>query len=133
MKAIDFVKIIRKVIREEVRTVVKEELKAFKPTIVEAKKKPAPIQAVQQPVRKTPLVSFDGALADILNETAQSMMSNPEEESWPDMNGGPITSEYAQTTRPQSSYNFSGDPTDQYVRDYSSVMKAADAKAQGYR
>ena len=133
MKASDFVKILRKVIREEVRTVVQEELKAFKPVITEVKSKPIQQQPKPQPKRTTPLVTFDGALADILNETAQSMAASPAEEEWPDMNGGLMTSEHAQHSRPQARHDFSGDPTAAYMKDYSSVMKAADNIAQGYR
>lgn len=148
MKASQFVDLLRKVIREEVRSVVKEELKSIKPLIAERKAvtqpKPQPQrQRPQAPARTAPIVSFDGPLGDLLNETAQQMYSQPAEEEWPDMNGGAFTAEDAPMmglgsllddedgfAQPQAARtptrNFSGDPTAAFMKDYSGVMRSAD-------
>ena len=83
MKGSEFVNLMRKVIREEVRAIVKEELKAFKPVIVESKtvtnyeapkaKETAYRPQLPQPTKKAPVVTIDRVLGELLNETAQSM------------------------------------------------------------
>ena len=147
MKGSEFIQILRKVIREEVRTVVKEELKAFKPVIVENKSKVTKFEAPQRPVAQAPkpkrviptMPTINGALGDILNETAQSMYNNPEEEEWPDMNGGPVTMDSMPGMMGMQSANvgraeaMNGDPTAAFMKDYSGLMKSADEKAQNFR
>jgi hypothetical protein len=148
MKASQFVEILRKVIREEVRSVVKEELKSLKPLLKESKPVVAPKPVVQQrpaPKRTQPLVTIEGALGDILRETAESMRGQNVEDDWIDMNGGPMTTADVNTfamnsftpqeeSRPvQPKFNFSGDPTMAFVKDYSKVLKQADQLAQNYR
>lgn len=152
MKASEFVNLMRKVIREEVRTIIKEELKNIrKPIIREVAKtqtQPAVItQVKQKPIQKrtAPPVMFDGPLGDLLNETYESMLhQSHEEEEWPDMNGGqPMTSQMFAGHQPTDAASLSNlldddsplpevgggysDPTSQFIKDYSGVMKAADA------
>ena len=84
MKATALVQLMRKVVREEVRSVIQEELteilkEGLQSTITEIKGptktttpksiKSAP--APKPPKRTTPIVSFDGPLGDLLNETGQ--------------------------------------------------------------
>jgi hypothetical protein len=151
MKASDFVNLMRKVIREEVRAIVREELKTIKPLLKETKSttmQPASIpQVKQKPIQKrtTPIVSFDGPLGDLLNETATSMMNESYEEEWPDMNGGALTADHAQMgvqsmsslsalmddDAPLPEVSGYSDPTRAFMKDYSAVLKAADAHSMG--
>lgn len=146
MKATEFVNLIRKVIREEVRVIVKEELKAFKPVIVESKgttvqKGLPPLQTkIQMPARKTNIPTFEGALASILNETAQSMMEAPqaaEYDEWPEMGAGPMTMNDVPAGMDSAISRqaaMSGDPTAAFMKDYSSTLKKAESIAnQNYR
>lgn len=138
MKASEFVKVLRKVIREEVRAVVKEEIKLIKPVILEAvrgQNNPKAVVSKKQS-RAQPLVtmeSLDGMLSEGVFDT----------EEWPDMNGGPMTSDIfasnsdfgiagftPQQVQPQRGSVGMKDPL---LKDYSQVLKAADAHAQGYR
>jgi hypothetical protein len=148
MKASDFVKVLRKVMREEMRTVLKEELSAMKPLISEAvatqlKKRAKlaehkPVVAnPPQPVRKTqPIVSMDD-FDNMLNEGI--------DDEWPDMNGGPMTSDFfasdsefgmngfapqqLHTNQPVQNFGSS----DPLLKDYSKLLKAADNHANGFR
>ena len=152
MKASDFVNLMRKVIREEVRSIVREELKTIKPLLKETKSttmQPASIpQVKQKPIQKrtTPIVSFDGPLGDLLNETATSMMNESyQEEEWPDMNGGALTADHAQMgvqsmtslsalmddDAPLPEAGGYSDPTRAFMKDYSAVLKAADQHSMG--
>jgi hypothetical protein len=157
MKATDLVKLMRKVVREEVRSVVQQELteilrEGLQSTIAEIKQPKRQARAVTQPAppppkRTAPIVTFDGPMGDLLNETAMGMMSSgyQEEEEWPDMNGGPMTAAHVPQTDPGSlmammndeaplpASSGYGDPTMNFVKDYSAVMKAADAHANGGR
>lgn len=155
MKSIEFIKILRKVIREEVRTVVKEELKAYKPTLVEAskpvtKKQTIPVQQSQPKIKPMPDLGIKGPLADVLKETYASMQQAPstimeghemyeqaEMQDWPEMNGGTFTAEQAPAmpmrSQPTQTQRFNPDPMASLMKDYSGVMKAADQHAQGYR
>ena len=139
MKASQFTTLLRKLIREEVTSIVREELKAIKPLLMEktvvAKNQQTPTKLKAAPKRPAPVVSFDGPLADILNETAQSMRNNPAEE-WPDLNGGTFTSQNVPQTQ---NFNFEDEDsaplsygsTAPFMKDYSAVMKAADKFSQG--
>ena len=152
MKASDFVNLMRKVIREEVRSIVREELKTIKPLLKETKSttmQPASIpQVKQKPIQKrtTPIVSFDGPLGDLLNETATSMMNESyQEEEWPDLNGGALTADHAQMgvqsmaslsalmddDAPLPEAGGYSDPTRAFMKDYSAVLKAADQHSMG--
>ena len=144
MKASQFASILRKLIHEEVRSAVKEELKPIKALLSEGRK---PIKAIQPqksnvPKRTTPLVTFEGPISQILNETAQNM--NATQEEWPEMNGNMLTSEHAQNFGATSlmsmmdsdndelpSIGRHADPTTSFIKDYSAVMKAADQYASG--
>lgn len=152
MKASDFVKILRKVIKEEVRAVVKEELSSFKPVMTEIVSKQikkqakfaqhTPVIAENKPVvrRTQPIVSMDD-FGSMLNEGI-------DEEEWPDMNGGPMTSDFFAADSEFGLNGFSqmemqqvqkapvaaaSGFKDPLLRDYSSVLKAADEHAQGFR
>lgn len=137
MNAKNFMSILRKVIREEVRTAVRLEVKQL---LQEQQKSQLPKQAKQVAQQKRPSpVVFDGPLSSILNETAQSMYSSPaEQEAWQDIGGGTFTADSAESFGLSALMNqetavadsapshFSGDPTMAFIKDYSSVMKAAD-------
>lgn len=131
MKGSEFINLMRKVIREEVRTVVKEELKALKPLLME-KQQPTvtkkPTTPAARPQRTQPLVQFDGPLKSILEETARSMQQAPQEEEWPEMNMGMMTSEDAPSFAGNSNMRaaMSNDPTAVFIKDYSQVLKTAE-------
>lgn len=151
MKASEFVNLMRKVIREEVRTIIKEELKDLRKPIVRESVKattqtqPAAIPQVKQKTIKRAIQppTFKGPLAELLNETYEGMLQQPhEEDEWPDMNGGqPMTSQmFAGMEAGDASLSSMmnddsplpvssgyGDPTSAFIKDYSAVMKAADA------
>ncbi len=144
MKASQFASILRKLIHEEVRLAVKEELKPIKAMLAEGRKpvKQSTPQRPSTPKRSNPLVSFDGPISQILNETAQSMINQQEE--WPDMNNGTFTAEHAQnfggsslmsmldsTPEDLPAMGYGADPTAAFIKDYSAVMKAADQHASG--
>lgn len=105
-------------------------------------------QVKQKPIQKrtTPIVSFDGPLGDLLNETATSMMNESyQEEEWPDMNGGALTADHAQMgvqsmaslsalmddDAPLPEAGGYSDPTRAFMKDYSAVLKAADQHSMG--
>lgn len=155
MKASEFINLMRKAIREEVRVVIKEELKAIKPLLEQSRvTKPSTVTKLSsaskvqvkptpKPQRTIPLVTMDEGLASLLNEGD----GFGDTEEWPDMNGGPMTSDqYGMggdfgefgmngfTQQPQQFTQQQSKPMrDPLMRDYSSVMKAADQHAQGYR
>jgi hypothetical protein len=156
MKASQFVDLLRKVVREEVKSVVKEELKSFKRTLVNEGIEPTKTNPIikksrpQPPANRKPMVSFNGPLADILNETARSMQHNVVEEEWPEMNGRSYQAEDAPLVGMQSMMSMmdtdsdysltpsrqaamSGDPTAAFVKDYSKLLQKADAIAQNTR
>lgn len=149
MKASEFINLMRKAIREEVRVVIKEELKAIKPLLEQSKVtklSSAPkvqVKPTPKPQRTIPLVTMDDGLASLLNEGD----SFGDTDEWPDMNGGPMTSdqygmggdfgEFGMNGFTQQSQQRAQQPSkpmrDPLMRDYSSIMKAADNHAQGYR
>lgn len=157
MKASEFVNLMRKVIREEVRTIIKEELKDLRKPIIRenakptAQTQPAAIPQVKQKQIKRSIQppTFEGPLAGLLSETYEAMIAQPhEEDEWPDMNGGqPMTSQMFagmeagdvsmtslmndESPLPDLGGGY-GDPTSAFIKDYSSVMKAADT-IQGKR
>lgn len=154
MKGAQFFSVLRKIIREEVRQAVKQELtEALKPRITEsttAKKsvvekiKPKASTPAPQPKKPT----FSGPLASLLNETYESMdgaIMDTESDEWPDLGGRIMTSDDAPMHFPQMQHtqelpqqpniraSLSGDPTMAFMKDYSSLLKKADAIAQGSR
>lgn len=139
MKATDFVNLLRKVIREEVRTVVKEELKknnsVLKEVTASQRPRPSAQPAPAPPKRTQPIVTFDGPLGDLLNETAQGMYSAPQDEEWPDMMqtmtsdmvpGAGLSQMLGDEDLPADTGMYGSDPTLGFVKNYSAVMKAAD-------
>lgn len=143
MKAVEFAKLMRKVIREEVRAAVKDELKEIKSILAESKQpKTFKNELVQKktikPSKPAPehIQKMQGPLADILQETYQSMLHeepiDDPEAAWPDMNNT-LTSEMAPAMRPglfqSPSPTSYGDGTEAFMKDYSSLMKKADAIA----
>lgn len=154
MEGKKFVELLRKVIREEVRTVVKEELKAFKPTIVENATKVLKTVSVKntppQPNRliTPPEPKFTGPLASILAETYEAMIKEPQvedpEAAWPDMNGGVVTTSnmpggMGASMASMMDSNFDSKLNTQegslppLMRDYSSILKKADDIANNKR
>jgi len=133
----NFILSLRKIIREEVRAAVRQEVKQL---LQEQRTSNVPRPAKQVVSQKrTPQVMFDGPLASILNETAQAMSNNHvEQDDWQDMNGGALTADQAEgfglaslmnrqeVAEPAVGSRFSGDPTMAFVKDYTAVMNAAD-------
>lgn len=110
MKASQFVELLRKVVREEVRTVVRKELQVL---TEQTKMVKQPIKQTTRPVRSTPLVTFDDndLIGSLLNETANTMsmeMENTTEIPNPEFPG------------------LSGNDTMQFVKDYSHLLKKAE-------
>lgn len=154
MKASDFINLMRKIIRDEVRTIVREELKTIKPLLKENAQPginaslrqglPAKAPKVVAPTRKPSITppTFEGPLAGLLKETYESMIAQPhEEEEWPDMNGGALKADHApmgiqsmsslsammNDDSPLPDGGGYSDPTRAFMKDYSAVLKAADA------
>lgn len=153
MKATEFIDLMRKVIREEVRSIVKEELKPLK-LMVESRyvstspKTEVVQQRTVQPVKKKAvpphIKGIKGPLADILAETYMAMQQeesydDPEAE-WPSMDET-FTSKHvppsfiAQQPISQNQVRaaMTGDPTQALIKDYSSILKKADAIANNSR
>lgn len=115
MKLSQFKSMLRELIREEVQTAVRTEMKKLN----EGKQStPKPDKALQINKRTTPLVTLDepfttvgGPLGDLLNETAQSMGAFGDE-----------TVEQANPDFP----TIGSSATDVFVRDYSSVLKRSE-------
>lgn len=136
MNSKSFVSVLRKIIREEVKAAVRQEVKSL---LSETRQQPRQAQVARQ-ANRIPPVSFDGPLASILNETAQTMYSTSHQEEWQDM-GGTLTADQAQgfglaalmnqetSITDSTPSHFAGDPTMAFVKDYSAVMKAADKVA----
>lgn len=134
MKSTDFIKVMRKIIREEVKSAVREEIQALKPTIKEAYTKPTTKPAQKTAQKPMPnLGGIKGPLADVLKETYMSMQStnSSEQEEWPDLQGGTYKSEHVTPSNPVSRFN--SDPMAGLMKDYSSVLKAAEQHAEGFR
>jgi hypothetical protein len=153
MKASEFIDLMRKAVREEVRSIIKEELKPLK-LMVESKHTNTPKPAAptkQQPLQQTKkkiippqIKGIKGPLADILAETYMAMQQeapydDPEVE-WPNMDEM-FTSKHvppsftAQQPIQQNQVRaaMTGDPTQAFMKDYSSLLKKADAIANNNR
>lgn len=154
MEGKKFVELLRKVIREEVRTVVKEELKAFKPAIVENTTKVSKTTTKSVPTQTKRLIApptpqFSGPLASILAETYEAMQKEPPvddpEAAWPDMNGGVVTTNNMPggmgASMASMMDNDFGSKLNQgsqqdlppMMRDYSALLKKADDIANNKR
>ena len=113
MKTSQFLELIRKTIREEVRLAVRAEMivlsesKTFTTTSA-----PKPVQKAQpKPVRTTPLVQFEGGdmISSLLNETANSMANA----GYNDEDVDP-------------EFGVSGNDTAMFVKDYSAILKRSE-------
>lgn len=115
MKLSQFKSMLRELIREEVQTAVRTEIKKLN----EGKQvTPKPNQALQVNRRTTPLVTLDepftnvgGTLGALLNETAQSMAGFDEES--------------AEQANPDFATIGSG-ATHALVKDYSAILKRSE-------
>lgn len=132
MKAVDFAKLLKEIIRKEVRTVIRQELREA----LKTKKQPIrDVQSIthapvtQQPIHKTGNASLDGILA----ETANAMRSGNsapigDDGAYPDM-APQFTADQAQGFGHMASQQTAMPPsaTDAFVKDYSAIMKSAEA------
>lgn len=112
MKTSQFLELIRKTIREEVRLAVRAEMmilsenKTIAAPITKSTPKPQ-----SKPARTTPLVQFEGGgmISSLLNETAESMV-----------NGGYND----EVIDPE--FGVSGNDTAMFVKDYSAILKRSE-------
>lgn len=150
MNATQFIDLMRKAIREEVRSIIKEELKPIR-LMVESKhvstpKPTAPskqtsVQQTKKKVLPPQIKGIKGPLADILAETYMAMQQeapydDPEAE-WPSMDET-FTSQHVPpsftTAQPAMQKSaMMADPTQAFMKDYSSLLKKADAIANNTR
>jgi len=112
MKTSQFLELIRKTIREEVRLAVRAEMIILSEgkTVSAPTAKPTP-RPQPKPVRTTPLVQFEGGgmISSLLNETAESMVNGG-------YNDGEIDPEFG----------VSGNDTAMFVKDYSAILKRSE-------
>lgn len=147
-----FVALLRKVIREEVKQALREELQVVKEqkatVVARFKSMPPPRPAVSTQRAAKALPKFGGPVADILNETLQSMVQNPasiipddaqpydagSQEEWPTMGGSTLTSRmfanddqdgFGQPAADYPAHAGGGDPTMAFVKDYRAVADRA--------
>ena len=152
MNTKDFIKILKRVIKDEVRTVIKEELKAIKPSINEYSggpyegagdlSKPSKDALRHRPIPKTGQVGIKGILqetADALRSgTSTGIEADPTDE-WPDINpAGTLQAENAQgfatmdsMQQTEAPYQPTGTGTDQFVKDYSDTLAKSIAITSG--
>lgn len=139
MKATDFAKILRKIIKEEVRTVIRQELREA----LKTNKQPVrDIQSIthapvtQKPIPKTGNMSLDGILAETANSVRNGTSTMIEDDAaYPDM-ASQFTADQAQgfghmtstqdIAQPSPAMN-PNDPTTAFMKDYSQVLKTAEA------
>ena len=157
MNTKNFVKIIKKVVKDEMRSVIKEELteilrEGLKSTITEASTSEITtnhkIPTTPKPARQlADSVQLEGPLGDILRETAESLQNGTAEPIREDQNGAyPDMASTFQagdaegfgvargSTHTQADYGASSDPTDMFVKDYSKVLqKSIDINQNGQR
>jgi len=145
MKAADFAKILKKIIKEEVRTVIRQELREALKTNKKPVRERTPtkdIQSIthapvtQQPIHKTGNISLD----NILKETANAVKNGSaamieDEQEYPEM-ASQFTADQAQgfghmaqqnEPLPASPTINPNDPTSAFMKDYSTVLKQAEA------
>ena len=137
MKSTDFIKILREVVKKEVRSVIREELQsALKPSsVIESYTREAakPQRSFKDITNNTAIAN--SPIRDILEETAMSMRSGtsegvPEDEGWQDMTGM-MTADQAQGFGYMAQHNnaqhtnpgIAPSSTDAFVKDYSQVLK----------
>jgi len=132
MKAVDFAKLLKEIIRKEVRTVIRQELREA----LKTDKQPirdiqstthAPV--TQKPIPKTGNTSLDGILAETANamRTGQSAPIG-DDQAYPDM-APQFTADQAQGFGHMASQETAMPPsgTDVFVKDYSQVLQSATA------
>ena len=124
MKASDLVKIIRKVVKEEISLAIRKELR---PIIKEVKLKAA-TRTAKKPVEKVSSKNFtsDDTLNSILNETAQ------QQQEYKTMGGGEYTSNMAQNFRaanPMSAFGNQKPTIDNMIPDDRRGREIPDALA----
>tara|TARA_R110000803_G_scaffold74905_2_gene139181 strand:- start:1061 stop:1510 length:450 start_codon:yes stop_codon:yes gene_type:complete len=134
----DFIKILKRVIKDEVRAVIKEELKVLKPSINEYSGKTAKTSKDvlrHRPIPKTGQIGIQGILQETANEirngTSPTIEMDPTDE-WPDINpSGVLQAEDAQgfatmnsmqEVQEEAPYQLTGTGTDQFVKDYSNTL-----------
>lgn len=151
MKAVDFAKVLKEIIKKEMRTVIREELKsAFNNASQIPQTSRAPQNANEmflsnpkpkinkqtKPMIKTGNVGLDSILAETANSIRNGVTAGIPNDDYPDMEGM-YTSNQAQgfgyaamdynneesSTIP--SFN-SNDPTSAFIKDYSQVLKKAE-------
>lgn len=144
MKTNEFVKIIKEVIRQEVKKAVRDELNTFLTEMYTPTTKKS-IPTVQKPIKKaipqpkpnnfkmTHPTNIYGPLGDILQETANGM-SHADFNDWGDM--GIYTSDHAigsgiSMGEALNSEDLPDISTNSLIKDYSAVLKAADKYSKG--
>ena len=149
MKATDFAQILRKMIKEEVRSVIREELKsALTPVLLEQKRMKGQSTQARQPMplpkqkpAKDSGITMNGPIGDILRETANDLRSGksaPIQEAagneWGSM--GHFDASDAMSFGHQmddddfgGSAQYSNDPTAAFVKDYSGVLNSSYEKS----
>ena len=146
MKASDFAKILKEIIRKEVRTVIRQELrealKINKQPVREGGPyegmsfTPASKEAKAAPVPKTGNVGLDGILAETANAVRNGQSAMIEDDAaYPDM-ASQFTADQAQgfgymmnqdQALPASPAMNPNDPTAAFMKDYSQVLQKAEA------
>lgn len=148
MKATDFAQILRKLIKDEVRTVIREELKsALTPVLLEQQKRRQDTQARQtlplpkQKASKDFGITMSGTLGDILRETANDLRSGnsaPIQEAagneWGSMGhydaGDAMGFGHMQDNDDfESPTQYANDPTAAFMKDYSGVLNSSYEKS----
>ena len=156
MQTKSFVKLLRKVIREEVGKAIKEALNEEQPNHKKIMDHGMDLHSLQEQPRKKKSFTKNSMLNDILNETANtadfgSMREGPlvmqsstqkVEESWPSVNYNSSMAEaFGMSKKPQAlaTHDTNGKPVDMsnenvaktvdiMTKDYSALMKAIDKK-----
>jgi hypothetical protein len=146
MKASDFAKILKEVIRKEVRTVIRQELREALKTNKQPVREggpyegmsftPASKEAKAAPVPKTGNVSLDGILAETANAVRNGQSAMIEDDAaYPDM-ASQFTADQAQgfghmmnaqDIAPPSPAMNPNDPTAAFMKDYSQVLQKAES------
>ena len=148
MKAVDFAKILKEIIKKEVRTVIREELKSALSGVQQTSRAPKsanemflsnPKPKINKPIKpmvKTGNVGLDSILAETANSIRQGQVSTIPDDDYADM-GGMFTSDQAQGFG-YGSMNYGNDdnenalpynpndPTSAFIKDYSQVLKKAE-------
>ena len=157
MNSKDFIQALRKVIREEVSTAVRTELKQFGPMITESKRvanqEPAPTYTTTYKPKPKPKQQFtqNSMLNDILNDTGGFRPENPyaamnesvvdyseDFDEWPTMQMGARASMGMSKAaaipsvdpegRPINPANVPEEVVNAITKDYSALMKAINKK-----